>query len=117
MNMELFERDRGIESRHIVPVVKELAPKYDKHLHSKVKKVDDYSVQLIPEIERLLYERFPEGETKKQPVRRLTCRVYTRMTKVTKEALQRAFEADGYASMQEGMVFLATQYLEGRREK
>lgn len=113
MNMELFEQEHGIESRDIVPVVKELAPKYDKYLHSKVKKVDDYGVQLIPEIEQLLHERFPNSEPQKRPVRRLTCRVYTRMTKNTKEALQRAFEADGHASMQAGMIFLATKYLEG----
>lgn len=108
----------GIPAKDLADAIKEMYPKFDKSLLSKVEHGLDYGICIRSDIMDALYAKFaPELlEPRKRARRggnRLTCRISARLTDAAYGALQRQMEADGYATTQDWLTDMVMRYLEG----
>lgn len=105
----------GATAKDMVEVVQTLYPKYDKTLQSKCENGDDYGVELKADAMEVLRTAFlPDSVTPvpiKKENRRLTCRIYGRLTDDAYERLQQAMETDGYATTQDWVTAIVGWYL------
>ena len=104
------------QDKDIVCLVKTSYPKYDKYLHSKTKRPDEYGICLVNEAKELIKSVY--GEKPQEPRRadkhRLQHKAQCRMTKSKFRRLQLCFKKDGYNTMQSGMDFIINEYLKER---
>lgn len=111
-----FRESRKLSQRDIIDVVQESAPGFDKYLLSKVERPEKYGIRLLNGIEKNLLEAYPQTapQPRKPDRRKNPCRLYCRVGKRMYGQLQRAFQADGFKTTQEGLVYIISKYLEGR---
>lgn len=116
IQMKEFREGRNLSQRDIIDVVQESAPGFDKYLLSKVERPEKYGIRLLNEIEQNLVEAFPltAPEARKPDRRKNPCRLYCRVGKRMYGQLQRALQADGFKTTQDGLVYIISKYLEGR---
>lgn len=116
IQMKEFRESRKLSPREIVELVQEDAPGFDKYLLSKVERPEKYGIRLLNEIEQNLAEAFPltVPEARKPDRRKNPCRLYCRLGKRMYGQLQRAFQADGFKTTQDGLVYIISKYLVGR---
>ena len=109
-----FREARGLQGKQIVEVMREKYPKYDKTIHSKVERPEEYGIRLLCEAENLIEEAFAGTavQAKKRDGRRLPCRVQCRMSKARFERLQQALRAEGFETVQAGVAHISARYLE-----
>lgn len=108
----------GIPAKDLADAIREVYPKFDKSLLSKVEHGLDYGICVRADIMDALYAKFaPELlEPRKRARRggnRLTCRISARLTNEAYGALQRQMEADGYATTQDWLTAMVIQYIGG----
>lgn len=110
-----FREERGLMVRDIVEVMQEHYPKYDKHLHSKVERPEEYGIRLVNDAERLIEEAYASTSPKsrKRDCRKLPQRVQCRISKADYERLQQALKRKGYETIQAGLRDLIIMFLEG----
>jgi len=118
LEVKNFRELRGLMVGDIVAVMKEQYPKYDKHLHSKVERPEEYGVRLVNDAERLLEEAFAETAPKprRPDRRRLPNKVQCRLSKAEFDRLQHALKADGFDTIQAGMTHVIRFYLGGKAD-
>lgn len=118
IQMKEFREGRNLSQRDIIDVVQESAPGFDKYLLSKVEHPEKYGIRLLNEIEQNLVEAFPltAPEARKPDRRKNPCRLYCRVGKRMYGQLQRALQADGFKTTQDGLVYIISKYLEGHKE-
>lgn len=115
IQMKEFRESLNLSQRDIIDVVQESAPGFDKYLLSKVERPEKYGIRLLNEIEQTLVEAFPQTapEPRKPDRRKNPCRLYCRVGKRMYGQLQRALQADGFKTTQDGLVYIISKYLEG----
>lgn len=115
IQMKEFREGLNLSQRDIIDVVQESAPGFDKYLLSKVERPEKYGIRLLNEIEQNLAEAFPPTvpEARKPDRRKNPCRLYCRVGKRMYGQLQRALQADGFKTTQDGLVYIISKYLEG----
>ena len=115
IQMKEFRESRKLSPREIVEVVQEDAPRFDRYLLSKCEHPEKYGIRLLNEIEQNLAEAFPltAPEARKPDRRKNPCRLYCRVGKRMYGQLQRALQADGFKTTQDGLVYIISKYLEG----
>lgn len=118
IQMKEFREGLNLSQRDIIDVVQESAPGFDKYLLSKVERPEKYGIRLLNEIEQTLVEAFPQTapEPRKPDRRKNPCRLYCRVGKRMYGQLQRALQADGFKTTQDGLVYIISKYLEGHKE-
>ena len=116
IQMKEFREGLNLSQRDIINVVQESAPGFDKYLLSKVERPEKYGIRLLNEIEQTLVEAFPQTapEPRKPDRRKNPCRLYCRVGKRMYGQLQRALQADGFKTVQDGLVYIIGKYLEGK---
>lgn len=114
MNLPKFEKDQGISAKDIVPVMRQQYRKYDKPLHSKLKRPDAYGICLLPKAARFLKEAFPSAQNApKRENRRLPCRVGARLSREHYNALQRLLkEKYGFDTTQDGLSYIIIWFMD-----
>jgi len=100
-----------MQDKEIVKIIREHYPKYDKFLHSKVKRPELYAIRLIEEAEKLISPEKPQ-EARRADRHRLRCRVSCRLSERKKRRLQQALRKYGITSMQDGLNYIIDQFLE-----
>ena len=115
IQMKEFRESLNLSQRDIIDVVQESAPGFDKYLLSKVERPEKYGIRLLNDIEQTLVEAFPQTapEPRKPDRRKNPCRLYCRVGKRMYGQLQRALQADGFKTTQDGLVYIISKYLEG----
>lgn len=114
LQVKAFREERGITCGQIVGVVREQYPKYDKYLHSKVERPEEYGVRLVNGAERLLEEAFAKTAPTpdKRDRRRLPARIQCRLSKTEYGRLQQALKRAGFDTIQAGLAYIINCYLE-----
>lgn len=90
-----------------------VAPRYDKHLHSKVQRPSLYGIRLTEEAEQAIVDVF--GSPRKAPRKdchRIKGRIQCRLTEAEIDRLQQALSADGFGTMQDCLAYLVRAYIE-----
>jgi hypothetical protein len=88
--------------KDLVEIVRGLYPKYDKTLHSKVKRGDAYGITLRQDAQKAVCEAYginPSNQ-RRSDNRTLPGRISCRLDNATYEALQQLVKSDGYDTMQ-----------------
>lgn len=105
----------GINAWDMVDEVQKRYPKYDRTLHTKCERGDEYGVELREDAMESICKRFlPEKKpvkARKRDFHRLTYRIYGRLTKTAYTALQRQIKADGFDSVQSWITYAVQRYL------
>lgn len=93
--------------------VKGMYPKFDRYLMSKVVHGTRYGIRLRSDAEKAVYTAMlgEASESRRSDGHLKTGRVSCRLTSEQKEALQTAFRADGYETMQDGIAWLIEKYM------
>ena len=110
-----FREERGISQIAAANAIREYYPGMDKHLLSKVENPDKYGIRLTNGAEQALEDAFATTAVKarKPEKRRKPIKIQCRLTKGRFERLQRALNAAGYDTMQDGLEFIINSWLEG----
>lgn len=110
-----FREERGLMVRDIVEVMQEHYPKYDKHLHSKVERPEEYGIRLVNDAERLLEDAYASTspQSRKKDCRKLPKKIQCRVSEADFERLQHALKRNGYETIQAGLRDLIIRFLEG----
>lgn len=110
-----FREERNISQEQAARVLRENYPGMDKHLLSKVENPDRYGIRLTNGAEQALEDAFATTAVKarKPEKRRKPIKIQCRLTKGRFERLQRALNAAGYDTMQDGLEFIINSWLEG----
>lgn len=118
LDVRQFKESRGITSKEMVEVAREQFPKYDKYLHSKVERPNDYGIRPVLALESAWESAFASTvpQCRKKDNRRLKARIQCRMTNTELERLQHALSADGYDTIQAGLTAIIKKYLEDRKD-
>jgi len=117
MNYKSYRAASGIDGKSMIKALHEAYPKYGKPTQSMIDNPQKYGVQLIPNAEKILYERFgaptPGKPVKRTaPRRKKPCRFTVRLTESQYGEVKQQMEADGYATSQELLEHLLAAYLE-----
>lgn len=113
LDVRQFRESRGISAKEMVEVAREEYPGYDKYLHSKVERPEEYGIRPVLGLESAWEAAFTgtAQKARRRDNRRLKARIQCRMTQTEFDRLQHAFRRDGYTTMQEGMSNLIKQYI------
>jgi hypothetical protein len=114
MDIKSFATEHGLQDKDIINLVKYWHPKYDKYLHSKVKRPDDYGIKLLDSVEKMLRETITSPVPRRTDKRRKPCRVHVRLSKHDFKALQQCQKRDGYDTMQAEVSKIIKDYLKER---
>ena len=112
----------------IVPIIKELYPKYDAQLHSKVERPDSYGIDLRHDAEAAVRKYFGQPAEEPKPAtpgislktsrkpdyHRKPCSVRCRLTQEEYDHLQTIIQQDGYSTVQEWLHQLIFRHLKRR---
>lgn len=105
--------DRQISAKEQVAVIREVAPRYDKHLHSKVQRPSLYGIRLTEVAEQAIVDAFGSPQkTPKKDYHRIKGRIQCRLTEAEIDRLQQALNADGFGTMQDCLAYLVRGYIE-----
>ena len=109
----------GIRAKDIVDIVKQVYPKYDKSLQSKVERPDAYGIKLLGSAEKLVMDTLATKPhaPRRADKHRLSHSARCRISKTKLGRLQQAFKRDGYDTVQSGMTWLIDNYLLRRKEQ
>ena len=113
-----------VMDKELVAAVQEAHGKYDKTLHSKCKRGEDYGIQLRPSaidaICRKLGAKVPTDmpaqvvtKLRKPDNRTLPCRITCRLSEDEYGMLQLLIRRDGHATMQDWLLQYVRQYITG----
>ena len=104
------------QDKDIVNLVKTAYPKYDKYLHSKTKRPDEYGICLVSEAQELIKATYGEKpqEARRADKHRLKYKVQCRVTKTKFRRLQQCKKQQGYGTMQTFLDFIINEYLKER---
>ena len=113
MDVKAFAEEHKIMDKDIISTIQSEFKKYDKHLHSKVKRPEEYGIRLVEDAELLIESAYAtEPKTpRRADTHKLKCRVSCRLTKRKLKRLQQAFKGDGYDTIQDGLDFIIDKYL------
>lgn len=102
----------GCRAVDMVEVVREIYPKYDKYLHSKVENGNEYGIQLRPNATKELIQRFaPDLQAKpRKPNRSKPNRIYARLPDTLYRQLQQHLDRIG-KTMQDFLEELIAKHL------
>ena len=119
MWMKEMRSELGLEVKEVVPVIRNVAPKYDGPLHSKVERPESYGIELKKSAVRAVCKHFCYEPSKQRTNEKRTkpYRIQGRLEKTEFDRLQIAIREDGYETMQDFIYELVFQYLEARGEK
>lgn len=114
LHVKNFREERNLTSSQIVKVIREQFPKYDKYLHSKVERPEEYGIRLVNEAETRIEDAFLKTalNSHKRDNRRLPQRIQCRLSKANYERLQQALKRDGFDTVQAGLSYIINLYLE-----
>ena len=117
LDVRQFRESRGISAKEMVEVAREEYPGYDKYLHSKVERPEEYGIRPVLGLESAWEAAFTgtAQKARRRDNRRLKARIQCRMTQTEFERLQHRFRAQGFDTMQAGVKYLITTYLEGTK--
>ena len=118
MDIKSFAADHGLQDKEVVNLVKSEHPKYDKYIHSKVKRPDDYGIKLLDSAEKLIQDTFGTNSPapRRTDKRRKPCRIQVRLSKHDYKVLQQCIKRDGYDTMQAGVSKIIRDYLKERKD-
>lgn len=118
MDIKTFAADHGLQDKAVVSLIKSEHPKYDKYIHSKVKRPDDYGIKLLDSAEKLIQDTFGTSPPapRRADKRRKPCRVQVRLSKHDYKVLQQCIKRDGYDTMQAGVSKIIKDYLKERKD-
>ena len=113
LDVRKFEEERGLKPAHLIAIIREMYPKYDKSIHSHVKNPENYGVRWVDDLELAILEAFPEKPEKRptEEHRRFPCRVQARLSKHAYGLLQQRLAADGFDTVQAGLSFIISKYI------
>lgn len=116
LHVKEFRAERGLMAKQMVEVLREQYPKYDKALHSKVERPEEYGIRLVNEAERLLEDAFQKTTpaSRKPDRRRLPVRIQCRLSKTNYTQLQLALKRAGFDTVQAGLTYIINLYLDKR---
>jgi hypothetical protein len=114
MDINEFANKNNLHDKDIVALVQSEFPKYDKHLHSKVKRPDEYGVRLVEGAEALIIGHAPVTSCKAHSAQARPYRYYIRyrVSKRKRERLQLCLIANGYDTMQDFLNDLTDYFLD-----
>lgn len=116
MDVKHFKADRGITTKQVVAVVREVAPKFDKTLLCKVEAPEKYGVKLVQEAEQALEDAFSSTKpVVKKDNRRKPCKLTLRLGKVKMRRLLQAAHTEGFETMQACLEYIVDCWLEERQ--
>ena len=101
----------GIPAPVIADAVKQVFPKFDRYLLSKVEQPDLYGVALLPRGMKAVRALAPEITPKKKDGHRNQFRIYCRMDEATYKALIAQISADGFKTVQDWMLDQVNAYI------
>ena len=110
----------GLPASSLVSRIQEAYPKYDKHLHSKCERTEEYGIALCEEGMDLLLNTYGAQTPKtapQRPNRRTPCLVSCRLTREEFEQLQQVITASGYDSMQAFVAKVLRGYIRRYEKK
>jgi hypothetical protein len=118
MDKKTVAAKRRVMDKTLVELVRSKYPRYDKTLHSKVRRPEDYGVQLVAGARKLIEEVYGLNVLTSllRDVRRLPCRVSCRLSERDRARLQLAMAEDNHITVQDELHFIITDYLD-RKEK
>lgn len=100
-------------AKDYVEAIRSVAPKYDKHLHSKVQRPWLYGIRLTPAAEAAIVVAFGEPYNRARVDKhKLKAKVQCRLTEYEIDRLQQALNADGFGTMQDCLAYLVRAYIE-----
>lgn len=99
-----------MQDKEVVALIKAEYPKYDKYLHSKVKKPLEYGIRLLEEAEKLITTTEPQ-KPHRADRHRIRCKVSCRLKERKKKRLQLALKKHGYFNMQDGLNYIIDLFL------
>lgn len=100
-------------AKDYVEAIRAVAPKYDKHLHSKVQRPGLYGIRLTTAAEAAIVVAFGEPYNRsKVDKHKLKAKVQCRLTEYEIDRLQQALQADGFLTMQDCLSHLIRAYTE-----
>lgn len=101
------------KAKEYVEVIRTVAPKYDKQLHSKIQRPGLYGIRLTPAAEAAIVVAFGEPYNRsKVDKHKLKAKVQCRLTEYEIDRLQQALQADGFLTMQDCLAHLVRAYIE-----
>lgn len=101
----------GIPAPAIADAIKQIFPKFDRHLLSKCEHPDLYGVTLLPRGMHAARALAPEIKPKKKDTHKNTCRIYCRMDDATYKALIGQIHQDGFKTVQDWMLDQVLAYI------
>lgn len=107
---------KNIPVREMVACVRELFPRYDKHLHSKCEHGEVYGILLNPKaMDALRVKYAPAQKQTRHGKHRLTKRISCRLTDEDYESLLRFTHEDGFEKMQDWLTDVVRQYIKRKQ--
>lgn len=112
-----FREERGISQPEAARAIRDFYPGMDKPLLSKVENPDKYGIRLVNGAEQALIDAFATTavNVRKPDKRRKPKRIQCRMSQAQYERLQRALNAAGYDTMQDGIEAIINEWLNKER--
>lgn len=116
MDLQAYQTEQGIKSKDIVQAVQAKYPKYDKHIHSKVLRPEEYGIGLITAAQKIVKGLAQETAQKPRRAenRKNPCRCQFRVNKTLFRRLQQAQKRSGYSTMQDFLLNVVKTWLEER---
>ena len=113
MNINDILSSSGKRDKDVIEIVQQRHYKYDKHIHSKVKRPDDYGIRLIESAEKAVIDTLALAPCapRREDKHRLGYSARCRMDKLKLERLQLAFSRCGYDTIQSGVAALTDYFL------
>lgn len=110
--------DKNIPGEVIVTTVKKMYPKFSKSLLSMCEHTSAYGVELAQPAMIALTAAYSPETSKKRPMkerRKLSYRIYGRLSESDAREFEQAKKADGYATTQDWVQVAVRKYLAERR--
>lgn len=99
-------------AKEYIEVIRLVAPRYDKHLHSKIKRPDLYGIRLTEAAEQAVQDAFGPPRDTSKDYHKLKAKIQCRLTDAEIDRLQSALKADGFVTMQDCLSHLVRSYIE-----
>lgn len=100
----------GIPAAEIADAVKQVFPKFDRHLLSKCEHPDLYGITLLPRGMKAARALVPEAQ-KKKDTHKNNSRIYCRMDEDTYKRLIAQIHRDGFKTVQDWIMDQVLAYL------
>lgn len=116
---EIREKLPTVMAMDFVPIVKEIYPKFDFPLLSKVGQPQKYGVDLRKDALKAICTHFgvEEDPPKNKENRKMPCRIYGRLYESEYIELMGYIKEDGYSTMQDFLVCYLRKYIKQKRKE